>query len=127
LTRLFPGKVEKTQVMLATLELQKRGPVDSANEREKLVEVLTKTEKSDRILREVANDAIKKVDERYQFLRTTVRDGGKASLGDAYGPGAENVALGAGAGHCYEDTNVYGQGAKAFLGDRFNMPDFLAD
>jgi hypothetical protein len=124
LTRLFPGDVQKTQMMLATLELQQRVPVDSANEREKLVEVLTKTEKSDRILREVANDAIKKVDERHQYIRTTIRDG-KAAFGDAYGPGAEKVALGP--GHRFEDTNVYGQGAKASFGDRFNMPDFLAD
>lgn len=105
MTRLFPGDVKKTQVMLATLELQQRVPVDSTNEREKLVEVLTKTEKSDRILREVANDAIEKVDERHQYIRTTVKDGGKVTFCDAFGPGAEKVALGA--GHRYEDTNVY--------------------
>jgi hypothetical protein len=48
-----------------------------------------------------------------------------STFGDAFGPGAGKVALGA--GHRYEDTYVYKPGAIASFGDRFDMPDIFAD
>jgi hypothetical protein len=59
------------------------------------------------------------------FVQTTVKDGGVATFGDAFGPGAGKVALGA--GHRYEDTYVYKPGSIASFGDRFDMPGIFAD
>jgi hypothetical protein len=54
------------------------------------------------------------------FAQTTVKDGGVATFGDAFGPGAGKVALGA--GHRYEDTyvsSVYRPGAIVSFEDLF--------
>lgn len=75
--------------MFATVELEDHVPTDSAHERERLGEVVTKSEKVDQIMQQVAVEAIARVDSRHQYHRSEVRDGARAVFGDSYGEGAK--------------------------------------
>jgi hypothetical protein len=120
---LFPGAVKETQMMIATLELEKLVPTDSPNERVKLVEVSDASAKVDCIMQQVAIESIKRVDKRHRFLGNRVEEGARVAYGDAYGKGARQLN---GPGSIFQGNVVTGHGSRATYGDRVNMPDPLA-